>query len=618
MTRHTPGGDETRNRKNIFKQRGRKALCALAFAAALCLAAWAGYASGLTASKVSAEPEVSGGINASSSSVSAINSSAADSESASKDSSGTSTSAGASAGESDKESGKENGGKSSEGSNTSSQKTGQNAGSSGSNASSGSGQTGGSRNPASSSGKSNGNGGGTAKPANPGLATPSSSGKLKVTGSQLTDSKGRAVQLRGISTHGLAWYPAYVNEACFRQLRQEWNVNVIRLAMYTAEYGGYCSGGNKTALKQLIHKGVTYAAAQDMYVIIDWHILSDNNPKQHMNEAKAFFSEMSAKYADYNNVIYEICNEPNGGTSWSDIKSYAETIIGVIRANDKDAVILVGTPTWSQEVDKAAANPITKYDNIMYTLHFYAATHTDSLRNTMAAAVRKGLPVFVSEYGICDASGNGAINESQANKWVSLMDQYGISYVAWNLSNKAETCAILRSNCSKTSGFKESDLSDSGKWLYRMLTGKKAQTQNPPAVSSTSSSSSKPASKPSSSKAPSSSSSKPSSSAAPPQNAEGKVTYKAQLVNQWESNGEFYFHYTLTIQNSTGNPCRQWSVSLPFSGPVSLSDGWNGNYTVNGSTLRITSKDYNGNIPAGGSADNVGFIIKGASDLKLK
>lgn len=302
------------------------------------------------------------------------------------------------------------------------------------------------------------------------IASPASSGALHVEGTQLVDSEGQAVQLRGISTHGIAWFPDYMNADCFKQLREEWNVNVIRLAMYTAESGGYCSGGDKEKLKTLVRNGVEYATQNDMYVIIDWHVLSDQNPNTYIKDAKEFFAEMSAEYAAYNNVLYEICNEPNGGTGWSDIKSYAEEVIAVIRANDEDGIILVGTPNWSQYVDQAAADPITGYENIMYTLHFYAATHTDWLRDTMKAAIEAGLPVFVSEYGICDASGSGAIDEKQAEQWINTMDACGVSYVAWNLSNKNETSAIIKSECSKTSGFTENDLSDSGKWLYSMLT----------------------------------------------------------------------------------------------------------------------------------------------------
>ena len=230
-------------------------------------------------------------------------------------------------------------------------------------------------------------------------------GPLSLAGTQLTDSGGNPVQLRGISTHGLAWYPDYVNEACIRQFREDWGMNVIRLAMYTAESGGYCTGGDKEGLKSLVKNGVEYATACGMYVIIDWHILSDGNPNTYIKEAKAFFQEMSQEYADYTNVIYEICNEPNGGTSWSQVKSYAEEVISVIRENDEDGIILVGTPNWCQYVDQAAADPIMGYENIMYTLHFYAATHTDSLRKAMVNAVEAGLPIFVSEYGICDASG---------------------------------------------------------------------------------------------------------------------------------------------------------------------------------------------------------------------
>lgn len=308
---------------------------------------------------------------------------------------------------------------------------------------------------------------GTETASNP--ACPSVNGALRVAGTQLVDKNGSPIQLRGLSTHGLAWFPDYINEACFGQLHEEWQANVIRLAMYTAEYGGYCTGGDREFLKQLIEDGVRYAKKQDMYVIIDWHILSDSNPNMYLEEAKSFFKETAGRYADEEHILYEICNEPNGSTTWDDIKAYAAEVIPVIRSEDEDAVILVGTPNWSQFVDQAAADPITEYDDLMYTLHFYAATHTDELRTKMTEAVGNGLPVFVSEYGICDARGSGAIDETQANLWVEAMDNCGISYVAWNLSNKDETSAILQSTCSKTSGFAQEDLSASGKWLYQML-----------------------------------------------------------------------------------------------------------------------------------------------------
>lgn len=451
-----------------------------------------------------------------------------------------------------------------------------------------------------------------------GTAYPSTAGALQVSGTQLSDENGAAVQLKGISTHGLAWFPGYVNEDCFRQFREEWNVNVMRLAMYTAEYGGYCSGGDQNQLKELIHNGVAYATSLDMYVIIDWHILSDNNPNTNKESAKEFFAEMAEKYADYNNVLYEICNEPNGGTSWSDIKSYAEEVIAVIRSYDADGVIIVGTPNWSQFVDQAAADPITGYDNIMYALHFYAATHKESLRNTMTAAIDAGLPIFVTEYGICDASGNGAIDEDQANQWVNTMNAYGVSYVAWNLSNKGETSAMINSGCNKTSGFTESDLSASGKWLYQMLTGENAQIssigQN--GGGSSAGQENNGGSRQNDSGQGGSAGSSPAQRAAVTL-TNGDITYTAELKNSWESEGKAFYQYELTLQNNSAAACDQWEIDVPFSEAVTFVDGWNGDYTVSDKVLHITCKDYNGSIAAGSSIKDIGFIVSGGGDMKV-
>ncbi|WP_162624547.1 cellulase family glycosylhydrolase [Acetobacterium sp. KB-1] len=296
-------------------------------------------------------------------------------------------------------------------------------------------------------------------------------GKLSVVGTQLTDESGLPFQIKGVSTHGLSWFPEYVNADAFQTMRDDWGINAVRLAMYTEGYNGYCVGddNNRALLKERVINGVNLATDLGLYVIIDWHILSDGNPLTHQAEAIAFFDEMAAQFKNNNNVIYEICNEPNGGTTWSQIKQYAETVIPVIKSHNQDAIVIVGTPTWSQDVDQAAANPILGYSNLMYALHFYADTHRDSLRNKMSAAIDKGLPIFVSEYGICDSSGSGPINEGEANLWMDRLNQYGVSHIAWNLSNKNETSALIRSDINKTGSWLESELSISGQWLVKML-----------------------------------------------------------------------------------------------------------------------------------------------------
>lgn len=314
----------------------------------------------------------------------------------------------------------------------------------------------------------------------PTAASPSNSGALRVSGNCLVGQNGEPVQLKGISTHGIHWYPQYINQNAFREFRRDWHMNVIRLAMYTEE-GGYVNqnGQQREQTLQLVHEGIQYALEMDMYAIIDWHILSDGNPNYHLQESKDFFSEISAYYKDANHVIYEICNEPNGNVSWEEIKRYAEEIIPCIRSNDPDALILVGTPNWSQYVREAAANPITDYDNIMYTMHFYAATHGEDLRQALRDAHQAGLPVFVSEFGVCEASGNGYINEAESNAWLDMLDMYGISYVLWNLSNKNEASAIISPACQKTYGFEMKDLSPAGTWyLQRLLQGWNAEAQS--------------------------------------------------------------------------------------------------------------------------------------------
>lgn len=303
-------------------------------------------------------------------------------------------------------------------------------------------------------------------PSDPKGTTPvSQHGQLSVKNGQLVDKSGKGYQLRGMSTHGLTWFPEFVNESAFKTLRDDWNTNVVRLAMYVDEWGnGQCYMGNKSGSLELLEKGVDICIKLDMYVIIDWHVLNPGDPSKYTNEAKLFFETVSKRYAKYPNVIYEICNEPNGGASWSgNIKPYAEKIIPVIRKNAPNSVIIVGTPTWSQEIDKPLSDPLS-YKNVMYAFHFYAATHA-GLRSNVENCVAQGLPVFVSEFGTCDASGGGANDFNETQKWLSYFDKQGISYCNWSICNKDETCSVLRPGTSANGNWSESNLTENGKWM---------------------------------------------------------------------------------------------------------------------------------------------------------
>lgn len=435
-------------------------------------------------------------------------------------------------------------------------------------------------------------------------------GRLHVEGTYLADKDDKLVQLRGVSTHGLGWFPQYVNEAAIRQFNEEWGCNVFRLAMYTAEGAGYCTNGDdqKKKLKDLVHKGVKAAIEEDMYVIIDWHILQDNDPNKYKDEAKKFFEEMAKTYKDDPHVIYEICNEPNGGTTWSMIKKYALEIIPVIRKYAPNAIVIVGTPTWSQDVDIAAQDPITEYDNVMYALHFYAETHQDGLRNKCKTAVKKGLPIFVTEYGICDASGNGVINEKQANIWIDLLDSYGISHVMWNLANKNESSSMIAAGNPKVNGFTEKDLSKSGKWFVNML--QKAGVGIGSALSGTTE-----AGQGDDTVSSGDASGGGNVPAVSTEDIEKILTAENGLVyfvsNSWNKDGGVGVQLTLNIENNTDKNVSGWERKLTVkSGAiVEVEQFWNCSVSVKGNVITVTPAEYNKNIVAGGSVGDVGIIV---------
>lgn len=307
-------------------------------------------------------------------------------------------------------------------------------------------------------------------------------GKLHVEGASLKDCNGNVVQLRGISTHNISIYPEYINDEAFKQFAGEYSINIIRLAMYSAfadDINGYSDGDDKhrQELEDIICEGVRLCDKYGMYCIVDWHILFDYNPNFHKDMAIRFFKNICVKLKDYDNVIYEICNEPNmkdPGTdkqikcTWEEISEYANTVIPVIREIDDSKVIIVGTPVWSQDVDTAADAPLNFY-NVMYTLHFYADSHRDRIRDKLKYALAKNLPVFVTEFGMEDASGDGDINDEQTEIWLDLLDENKISYILWNLSNKDETSSILRPECQKLNNFDDSDLSPCGVRMKKMM-----------------------------------------------------------------------------------------------------------------------------------------------------
>lgn len=268
-------------------------------------------------------------------------------------------------------------------------------------------------------------------------------GWLKTQEANLLNEKEEPIQLRGLSSHGIQWFSDVLTYENLKELKENWNTNVFRIAMYTdPNANGYIAHPQQS--KDEINKIVEYAKELDMYVIIDWHILHDNNPQTYQKESIEFFDEMSKKYAEVPNVIYEICNEPNGyDVTWDgNIKPYAEEIIKTIRANCPKSLIIVGTPDWCKSLKYVANNPLN-YNNIAYSCHFYAGSHAGELQEEINYCIEKNIPVFVSECGITDASGDGIIYADNYRAWIKFLDERNISYIYWSFCNKDESSSIL-------------------------------------------------------------------------------------------------------------------------------------------------------------------------------
>ncbi|HCK32289.1 MAG TPA: endoglucanase, partial [Rhodospirillaceae bacterium] len=252
----------------------------------------------------------------------------------------------------------------------------------------------------------------------------------------------------------------FYNAGAVASVKQDWNATLIRAAMGVDEGGGYLE--DRTGNLNKVRTVVEAAVANDMYVIIDWH---SHHAENFTAQAVEFFQQMATEYGHHNNVIYEIYNEPLQ-VSWSGtIKPYAEQVIGAIRAIDPDNLIIVGTPTWSQDVDAAANDPITNFSNIAYTLHFYAGTHKQFLRDKAQFALDHGIALFATEWGTVNANGDGGVDFNETNVWMDFLSRNNISHANWALNDKSEGASALTPGANTTGNWPDSQYTTSGSFV---------------------------------------------------------------------------------------------------------------------------------------------------------
>ncbi|MFA7419291.1 MAG: glycoside hydrolase family 5 protein [Melioribacteraceae bacterium] len=290
-------------------------------------------------------------------------------------------------------------------------------------------------------------------------------GALKVLGNKIIDKNNNNAVLRGMSLFWSQWGGSFYNESCVKWLRDDWKCTVVRASM-GIESGGYLT--NQQTEYKKVTTVIDACIKLGIYVIVDWH---DHNAQDHLQQSKTFFASIAQKYGAYPNIIYEIYNEPLQ-VSWSSvIKSYATEVINTIRQYDKTNLIVVGSSNWSQDVDVAAKDPIVG-TNIAYSLHFYTSTHTQSLRNKAISAMNSGVALFVTEYGISEASGDGKINYTETNNWLSFLETYKLSSCNWSIIDKNESSAALKAGASAAGNWTQSFLSESGSFIRNYIISK--------------------------------------------------------------------------------------------------------------------------------------------------
>jgi len=284
---------------------------------------------------------------------------------------------------------------------------------------------------------------------------------------QIVNKNGVPPQLRGISLSWSLWQGRkYYNPAAVDWLAGDFKITIIRAAMGVEPAHGYLQ--EPDAQIQLEETVVDEAIKQGIYVLIDWH---DHHSNLHLAQSKAFFTQMAKRYAGVPNVIYEIWNEPWGAISWDTVKNYAARVIPEIRKYDPDNLIIVGSPHWDQDVDVVAGDPITGFKNIAYSFHFYASdpNHQERLRAKGDLALKKGLPLIVTEWGVGESNGNGKFDRTLVKAWFDWMEKNKLSWTNWNLTDKQETTALLMPGAPVNGGWTDEQLSPAGQYIRGQL-----------------------------------------------------------------------------------------------------------------------------------------------------
>ncbi len=348
-------------------------------------------------------------------------------------------------------------------------------------------------------------------------------GKLKVATNDngvrsLCDENGNPVQLKGVSSHGLQWSGvANLTQENIKTLAEIMKCSVFRIALYIDEEGGYAYNPtlrNRTqALNGTdwgqIENVVKWCGENGIYCLIDWHVHNPGNP-QHwkyrnrkypeliagIDLAADFFTYCGRRFQNLKHVLYEVCNEPNDfedykfneKIKWTEhVKPYCEDMLKIIRSYDEDVIVICGSPNWSKDLEEIVGNEPQdtngeKYNNIMYTYHFYAASHNDGSTGENSNYMERfskmsaQLPIFVTEWGTTHSSGWSDFRSDLSDRWIEILNgdndgKQTISWINWSFSAEGGLSAMLKWNSGNIAPEIPQIFTESGKYIYEKVKG---------------------------------------------------------------------------------------------------------------------------------------------------
>ncbi len=268
---------------------------------------------------------------------------------------------------------------------------------------------------------------------------------ISVKGNKFVDPQGNAILFRGlsISDPDKLESQGHWNRDHFVKVK-EMGARVVRIPVHPVAW----RGRTPAEYIKLLDQAVEWCTDMDMYIMLDWHsignlttgLFQDPMYDTTLQETYRFWRAMARHYAGHNTIAFwELFNEPTtfrgqlGPVDWAEWKKICENEIGIIRAYNKQALVLVSGFDWAYDLTPLREAPIAA-ENIGYTTHPYAHKRSQPWEPKweedfgFAAA---DYPIFATEFGAASAAPPNSTQPAYGPSIFKYLEGKGISWAVW-------------------------------------------------------------------------------------------------------------------------------------------------------------------------------------------